>query len=178
MHVAANASVEQDASEISSVAFRQVMGSFPTGVTIITTRTLDGCPVGLTANAVSSVSMTPPQLLICLGREKFTAKAILDHQAFAVNFLARNQEAVAQRFASSITDKFAGLDHDSGFKGVPIINGALAVAECEVQRIVEAGDHLIIVGLVRKGTASDVDPLMFFRKQYAGWPGNQDNGEA
>lgn len=174
IHVAANTTVEEAAAEISSAAFRQVMGSFPTGVTIITTRSSDGAPVGLTANAVSSVSLTPPQLLICLGREKFTAKAILAHEAFAVNFLARTQENVAQRFASSHPDKFSDLAYSNGFKDVPVISGALAVAECEVQRIVEAGDHLIIVGLVRKGVASELDPLMFFRKEYAGWPTQQD----
>jgi flavin reductase (DIM6/NTAB) family NADH-FMN oxidoreductase RutF len=174
INVAGNASMKDTASEISTSAFRQVMGSFPTGVTIITTRTEDGAPVGLTANAVSSVSLTPPQLLICLGREKFTAKAIQAHQAFAVNFLARSQEHVAQRFASSHPDKFSEIEYSNGFKDLPVISGALAVAECEVQRTVEAGDHLIIVGLVRKGVASDLDPLMFFRKEYAGWPGQQD----
>lgn len=168
MHVTGNPPPQD---EVSTSAFREVMGSFPTGVTVITTVAPDGTPIGLTANAVSSVSLTPPQLLICLGREKFTSKAILGHNAFAVNFLARAQEDVAQRFASSHPDKFSGLEFSRGFKDIPVLDGALAVAECEVQRTVEAGDHLIIVGLVRRGIASGGDPLMFFRKEYAGWPG-------
>jgi flavin reductase (DIM6/NTAB) family NADH-FMN oxidoreductase RutF len=157
--------------EVSSAAFREVMGSFPTGVTVITTLADDGTPIGLTANAVSSVSLNPPQLLICLGREKYTAKAILSHQAFAVNFLARAQVDIAQRFASAVQDKFAGVEHAKGWKDIPVITGALAVAECEVQRTIDAGDHIIFVGLVRRGVASTGDPLMFFRKEYAGWPG-------
>lgn len=155
--------------EVSSVAFREVMGSFPTGVTVITTISAEGQPVGLTANAVSSVSLNPPQLLICLGRDKFTTKAILGCQAFAVNFLAREQVGIAQRFASAVPDKFSGVDHGFGWNDIPVIKGSLAVAECEVQRTIEAGDHIIFVGLVRNGTASAGDPLMFFRKEYAGW---------
>ena len=168
MHVSNGASLDETASEVSSAAFRDVMGSFPTGVTVITTIAPDGNPIGLTANAVSSVSLTPPQLLICLGRDKFTAQAILAHKAFAVNFLARAQENVAQIFASRHSDKFASVT----CKSVPVLAGALATAECEVQRVVEAGDHLIIIGLVRNGVASGGDPLMFFRKEYAGWAGH------
>lgn len=155
---------------LSSTSFREVMASFPTGVTVITTVGENGAPIGLTANAVSSVSLDPPQLLICIGKERFTAKAIHAHQAFAVNFLARAQLDLAQRFASPIADKFAGVTIKTGWKELPLIEGTLASAECEVQKTMDVGDHFIFVGLVRRGSAVPGDPLMFFRREYAGWP--------
>lgn len=163
---------------VSSAAFREIMGSFPTGVTVITARDAAGDPVGLTANAVSSVSLDPPQLLICLGRDRFTARTISDSGRFAVNFLGSDQQAVAERFASRLDDKFSGLAVAEGELGVPLIAGALAYAECHVMKTIETGDHLIFVGLVRRGEVGGGVPLMFFRRHYGEWPAtNQGNPE-
>jgi flavin reductase (DIM6/NTAB) family NADH-FMN oxidoreductase RutF len=156
---------------VSAAEFREIMASFPTGVTVVTTVSGDGAPVGLTANAVSSVSIAPPQLLICLGKDRFTAKAIETHRAFAVNFLDWRQYEIAQRFASSAPDKFADIEFRAGSRGLPLLTGALAHAECELERAVDAGDHLIFIGLVLRGEARAGDPLIFFRRSYASWSG-------
>ena len=158
---------------LSSTAFREIMGSFPTGVTIITARGTEGQRVGLTANAVSSVSLAPPQLLICLGRDRFTSQVITESGRFGVNFLDRGQQAVAERFASRMNDKFAGLAVREGSHGVPLIAGALAHAECSVVKTLEAGDHLVFIGLVTQGSARNGVPLMFFRRTYGEWPGGE-----
>ncbi|MBS7697205.1 MULTISPECIES: flavin reductase family protein [unclassified Chelatococcus] len=163
---------------VSSTAFREIMGSFPTGVTVITTRSAEGRPVGLTANAVSSVSLNPPQLLVCLGRDRFTAQVVAASKRFAVNFLDRSQQAIAERFASRADDKFAGLPIIEGELGLPLISGALAFAECRVVKTIETGDHLIFVGLVLRGEAEGGVPLMFFRRHYGEWPSRQQEPSA
>ena len=155
---------------VSSAAFREIMGSFPTGVTVITTLSAEGHPVGLTANAVSSVSLNPPQLLVCLGQDRFTAQAVAAQGRFAVNFLGHDQQAIAELFASRAADKFAGLAVTEGELGVPLIDGALAYAECQVMKMIETGDHRIFVGLVLRGEAGGGVPLMFFRRHYGEWP--------
>jgi flavin reductase (DIM6/NTAB) family NADH-FMN oxidoreductase RutF len=156
---------------VGSFTFRRIMSSFPTGVTVVTTRGSNGEPIGLTANAVSSVSLTPPQLLVCLGRERFTSAAMRSHGAFAINFLAHEQLWIAERFASRSDDKFAGITIAEGALSLPLIEGALATAECMVERQIEAGDHIIFIGSVRSGEAKDGKPLMFFQSEYGTWHG-------
>ena len=160
-------------SPVSTPAFREIMGSFPTGVTVITCLDAEGNPVGLTANAVSSVSLAPPQLLICIGRDRYTAKAIQSRGAFAVHFLNSGQQQMAQRFASPQSDKFAGLPIRSGLHGLPLLPDVLACAQCELRSMIDAGDHLVFIGLVLRGEARQGDPLMYFRRNYGSWSGLQ-----
>jgi flavin reductase (DIM6/NTAB) family NADH-FMN oxidoreductase RutF len=163
---------QQSDAPVSPLAFREIMGSFPTGVTVVTCVDIDGNPVGLTANAVSSVSIAPPQLLICIGKDRFTAKAIRAHGAFAVHFLDRNQQQIAQRFASPEPDKFANLNIRSGLRGLPLLPGVLACAQCALRSAIDAGDHLVFIGLVLHGEARHGDPLMYFRRSYGSWNGH------
>lgn len=158
------------AETVSSAEFREIMGSFPTGVTVVTTLDEEGKPIGLTASAVSSVSLSPPQLLICLGSERYTARSVAARGRFVVNFLGGDQQAVAERFARHADDKFAGLPVRTGEDGLPLIEGALAHAECVVTKAVPAGDHTVFVGLVVRGTAGAGSPLMYFRRHYGEWP--------
>lgn len=158
-------------SAVESGTFRRIMSSFPTGVTVVTTRAVDGDPVGLTANAVSSVSLAPPQLLVCLGESRHTAKLIRESGKFAVSFLSHAQRWIAERFASAEPDKFRDVAIEEGALGLPLIEGALATAECVLARQVEAGDHLIFVGSVCSGKAVEGRPLMFFQREYGTWPG-------
>ena len=160
---------------VASDTFRRIMSSFPTGVTVISTRGPEGEPIGLTANAVSSVSLEPPQLLVCLGRDKFTTQAIQTHGGFAVSFLSREQRWIAERFASLDPDKFAGVPILKSPRGLPVIEDALAYAECTVHKLIEAGDHVIVIGDVAAGEADDGNPLMFFQREYGAW--HRDQGE-
>jgi flavin reductase (DIM6/NTAB) family NADH-FMN oxidoreductase RutF len=146
---------------VAPQTFRSVMGSFPTGVTVITTISGSGDPVGMTVNAITSVSLDPPQLLICLAKSRYTAAAIQFLGKFAVNFLSDDQKDVASIFASNGDEKFSAVRTQ--------ISGSLAQAECEVIRIIESGDHLIFIGEVMSGTSHDGMPLVFFRRNYGAW---------
>lgn len=145
---------------------RRVMGHFATGVTIITTRDLDAKPYGLTANAVCSVSLTPPLLLICIDRRAESHPAFERARLFAVNVLSLGHEHLSRHFAISGGDKFIDVPHRSGATGAPILEGALAAIECRVVAAHEGGDHMIYVGEVEHLEATEGDPLVFFRGQY------------
>lgn len=149
--------------------FRSVMGSFPTGVTVITTLSETGTPVGMTVNAITSVSLEPPQLLICLARSRYTASAIRFSGKFAVNFLSDDQKNVASIFASNADEKFSTVRTHCGALGLPLIADSLALAECEVCKVVDSGDHLIFIGEVVSATSKDGMPLVFFRRNYGAW---------
>lgn len=152
--------------------FRKVMASFPTGLTVVTARDVDGSPVGFTANAVTSVSLEPPMLLVCLAHSLFTLGVIEETEMFAVNFLESSQAPLAKRFASRVPDKFAGVSYKTSDRGLPLLDGTLAYAECEVAELIEAGDHSIALGLMVDGDARDGKPLMYFQSQFAAWPSN------
>src|SRR5438477_11689336 len=118
------------ASEPSEL--RKVMGCFATGVTIITTRDQSGKPYGLTANAVTSLSLTPPLLLICVDRKAETYPHFFDSKPFVLNILAEDQEAISRRFATTGGDKFRGLEFELGRLGRPSLAGALGHVECRI----------------------------------------------
>jgi flavin reductase (DIM6/NTAB) family NADH-FMN oxidoreductase RutF len=151
--------------------FKQILGSFPSGVTVVTTTDVTGRPVGLTATAVASVSMDPPQLLVCIAEGKFTLQSIRYTSKFAVNILSGEQAGVSTRFASSMPGKFEDvLWHRAAESGMPIIDGSLAHAECEVEHIVQAGDHAIVIGRITHGEGRDGSPLLYHARRYATWP--------
>src|SRR6266478_1273090 len=134
---------------------RKVMGCFATGVTIITTRDQSGKPYGLTANAVTSLSLTPPLLLICVDRKAETYPHFFDSKTFVLNILAEDQEAISRRFATTGGDKFAGLEFRLGRLGTPILAGTLGHV-----------DHVIHVGEVEHAEAREGRPLLFFGGKY------------
>jgi flavin reductase (DIM6/NTAB) family NADH-FMN oxidoreductase RutF len=145
---------------------RRVMGCFATGVTIITTRDAGGQPYGLTANAVTSVSLTPPLLLICVDRKAETFPHFFDSKLFVLNILAENQEELSRRFATSGGDKFGGVAYRLGRFGTPILQGTLGHVECRIVETHEAGDHVIHLGEVEHAESGDGRPLIFFRGGY------------
>ncbi len=151
---------------IDQKQLRHVMGHFATGVTVITTRDLDGKPYGFTANAVCSVSLTPPLLLVCVDKGAESHPALERSRLFAVNVLALGHEETSRRFAVSGGDKFVDVPHRSGVTGAPILDGVLAVVECRVVAVHEGGDHTIYVGEVANLESAEGDPLLFFRGQY------------
>jgi flavin reductase (DIM6/NTAB) family NADH-FMN oxidoreductase RutF len=145
---------------------RRVMGLFATGVTVITTRDAEGQPYGLTANAVTSVSLVPPLLLICVDRKSETFPHFFDSKIFVLNILADGQEEISRRFATSGGDKFTGIPFRPGSSGTPVLDGTLGHIECRIVETHEAGDHVIHLGEVEHAETGAGQPLLFFRGRY------------
>lgn len=148
-------------------AFRQALGSFATGVTIITTQNDDGEPVGLTVNSFNSVSMDPPMVLWSLDNNAMSLPIFRHHKKWAVHVLSTDQAELSTRFAKRGEDKFADLELDEGIGGTPLLRGCSARFQCETAFEYEGGDHVIFVGEVRGFDTSDVAPLVFHGGRYA-----------
>jgi flavin reductase (DIM6/NTAB) family NADH-FMN oxidoreductase RutF len=149
-----------------SARFRQVLGHFPTGVTVITAAA-DSGPVGLAVGAFSSVSLDPPLVAFFPDKGSSSWPRIEASGSFCVNILAEDQEEVCRRFASKGDDKFAGLGWTPAGSGAPMLDGVLAWIDCDVDSVVEAGDHHCVFGRVRDlGVGRDGGPLLFFRGGY------------
>jgi 3-hydroxy-9,10-secoandrosta-1,3,5(10)-triene-9,17-dione monooxygenase reductase component len=148
-------------------AFRAALGSFATGVTVITTRAEDGTPVGLTANSFNSVSLDPPMVLWSLAKTSHSLPVFTASRHWAVHVLAADQEALSGRFARSGADKFSGLEVESGLGGVPLLGGCAARFQCRGSFQHEGGDHLIFVGEVVAFDQADRAPLVFHAGRYA-----------
>ncbi len=147
--------------------FRGVMGHFATGVTVITTHDGSGALFGLTANAVSSVSLEPPLVLCCIDKGAESYAAIARSRVFTVNILGHQQEVLSRKFAKSGGDKFAGVGYRQGKTGAPILNDVLAHLECEVRYDFDTGDHTIFVGEpIDMSMDQETDPLLYFRGGY------------
>jgi flavin reductase (DIM6/NTAB) family NADH-FMN oxidoreductase RutF len=158
------------AGSVSDEEFRRIIGAFPTGVTVVTARDARGSAVGLCANSVTSVSLDPPLLLVCLDRQTYTLQSIRASSCFVVNFLRGDQEDVARLFASREADKFSALPHTGGEVGAPVIDGCAAVAECVVHELIDAGDHVIVIGRVVAGQHRDGQPLLYFGRHFRPYP--------
>ncbi|TXC67575.1 flavin reductase family protein [Piscinibacter aquaticus] len=151
----------------SSLEFRAALGMFATGVTIVTARGPDGAPVGLTANSFNSVSLTPPLVLWSLSRRAGSMAAFSAGSHYAINILAADQHALAERFASKAVDRFAGVAWHEGTAGAPVIDGAVAVFECFNRSRYDEGDHVIFVGEVERcAHRAGAQPLIFHGGRY------------
>lgn len=128
--------------------FRDALGRFATGVTVVTTCAADGAPVGLTASSFNSVSLDPPLVLWSLGHRSSTMAAFSACTHYAVHVLSAAQVELAQRFATRGIDRFAGVNHTPGPHGVPLLAGALATFVCRNRSQHAEGDHTIFVGEV------------------------------
>ena len=146
--------------------FRQVMGRFATGVTIVTTHGADGTPYGLTASAVASISLDPPLVMISIDRKAESFPHFYASKVFAVNILSAEQEALSGAFAKSGGDKFAGVEYETNADGVPLLPGSLAQLECRIAASHEAGDHVIHLGEVERTSVADAEPLLYFSGGY------------
>ena len=146
---------------IDSQIQRKVMGRFATGVTVVTT----GGPMGmhaLTANAVTSLSLDPPLLLVAVGHKAQTREFIKANRCFAVNVLRLDQRELSERFARPGPKDFLGLDLTTDVTDAPIIADCLAYADCRLYDVLPGGDHEIFLGEVVGGAAFDGDPLLYF----------------
>lgn len=147
--------------------FRKALGSFATGVTIITTRGQDGEPLGLTVNSFNSVSLDPPLVLWSLANNSLNLEAFRDTKAWAVHVLAADQDALSGRFASRGEDKFADVDFEEGIDGVPLLTGCMARFQCRTASQYQGGDHTIFIGEVETYNRWDRPPLVFHGGRYA-----------
>jgi len=153
--------------------FFAIMSAFPTGVAIVTTLDEDGEPKGLTTNAICSVSADPPMLLVCVDRTSRTLAALRHARRFVVNFMSDGCADLCALFASKADDKFAAVAWEPGLGGVPcLVEQALAIAECRTEQELEAGDHLILTGVVEAGRPPDPErvPILYYRRTYGSTP--------
>lgn len=151
---------------ISQEEFRQTLRHFASGVTIVTTRDVDGRPTGLTASAFVSVSLDPPWVLVCVDRAANCHQALLGHGRFAINILTLEQEGLSKRFASQEDDKFDGVNYRRGRLDLPILDGSLAALECRTVHAYPGGDHTIFVGEVEAAHTEEGHPLLYYRGRY------------
>ena len=148
--------------------FRDTLGLFVTGVTIITTRDAEGAPVGITANSFNSVSLDPPLILWSVGRKALSLGAFCDAKHFAVHILRDDQAGLSQRFATSGSDKFQDLDLDPGIGNAPLLSDCAARLECSLFAKYPAGDHILFIAKVEHLTSDpNAMPLVYHGGRYA-----------
>ena len=152
---------------IDGNAFRQVLGHFATGVTVITAAGADG-PVGLAVNSFTSVSLEPPLVAFCAANSSSTWPTIQSAGHFCVNIVAEDQQDVCRLFATKGADRFTSVGwRSSTHSGAPILENVLAWIDCTIDAEHQAGDHVIVVGRVAEiGVERDGKPLVFYKGGY------------
>ncbi|PKO55122.1 MAG: flavin reductase [Betaproteobacteria bacterium HGW-Betaproteobacteria-21] len=146
--------------------FRNALGMFATGITVVTMRTPAGEPIGLTVNSFNSVSLDPPLIVWSLSND-LPSRALFEAcEYYAINVLSADQEAVSQRFASRLGDRFAGLGFDHGMGGAPLLHGCCARFECRNTNRHAGGDHTVFISEVVRFDRTPADPLVYFGGSY------------
>lgn len=152
--------------DVDDARFRELLGHFATGVTVVTAIAPGGHPVGMTVNSIASVSLHPPLVLMCIDREAEAHEIILSAREFVVNVLADGQEALSRRFADKHDDRFGGIGYHTSPRGLIVLDGVLAHLECRHYADYPGGDHTIILGEVAGGGTNSGRPLLFYRGGY------------
>jgi 3-hydroxy-9,10-secoandrosta-1,3,5(10)-triene-9,17-dione monooxygenase reductase component len=157
---------------IDATAYKHVMGSFPSGVTVITTLDDNGGIVGLTASAFSSLSMDPALVLFCPNYSSDSYPALIKSQRFAIHLLSAEQQGEAYAFARKGSDKAKGIEWSLSELGNPILRNATAIIECELWREYEGGDHAILVGAVKNLIVpeQEIAPMVYCRGKMGALP--------
>lgn len=155
----------------NEMLFKQALGNYPTGVTIVTTTEKDGTPVGLTVNSFASVSLDPLMVLWSIDHKVSSLETFTNQGRFAIHILAGNQQKECSTFASKNVDRFSTCNWELSDNGLPIIEGAFAVLECETHQAIVAGDHTILIGKVTNIRVSEEkDPMLYHRRQFGPIP--------
>src|SRR5262249_43440027 len=151
---------------VTSDQFRQVMGNFATGITVVTTRDKEGKPYGLTVNSFTSVSLNPVLVLVCLDLRLSGLQSFRDSKHFGVSILSEHQEDISRMFAKKDAERPEGV-YFEGKLGMPLIKNGISTMEGQVVKIYEGGDHLIFLGEVDNAELLQPDhPLLYFRGKY------------
>jgi 3-hydroxy-9,10-secoandrosta-1,3,5(10)-triene-9,17-dione monooxygenase reductase component len=157
-------------SSVDESRFRDVLGHFASGVTVVTA--VDTDPVGFTCQAFAALSLDPPMVLLAPAKSSTSWPRIARAGAFCVNVLASHQADLARSFSRSGTDKFAGVEWRPGeATGAPVLSGALAWAECALEQIFDSGDHELVTGSVLALGVGDGEPLLFYRGGFGTFSG-------
>lgn len=158
------------ASTVSAEEFKSFVGSFPTGVTVVTWKDGVAGPGGMTVNAFASISVNPPLVMVSLAEGSRAIEAVLRQGTFGVNILAGNGSRAALAFAKRDTAVCADFATVAGLLGNPLlVDDAVATADCEIEQSIVAGDHSIIIGRVRQAKHSGQEPLGYLRRHFAPW---------
>ena len=145
---------------------RQALGSFPTGVTVVSCLDKDNNPLGFTANSFTSVSLDPQLISICIDKESFNIDTFSITEHFSVSILSESQQSISTTFATPNEERFKDIDWRSEDTGSPIISNAVAWFDCKTEQVVDAGDHLILIGKIISFDSSPKTPLMYLRGNY------------
>ncbi len=151
---------------ITSHLFRRACGKFTTGVAVATVLGPDGTPHGLTVNSFTSVSCTPPLVLICIDHRSTVLPYLRRSRFYGINVLREEQVDISQRFAFRSEDRFDGLEWAGGETGVPLLEHAMASLECRLHQTHEAGDHAVLIGEVVSARVNEGKPLLYFGGAY------------
>ncbi len=164
---AARRAGEESGSEESARRFRDVLGRFCTGVTVVTSVS-EGRPVGMTCQSFSSVSLDPPLVLFCPAKTSRAWPLIQRAGHFCVNLLSHDQLELSDGFATKGADKFAGVSWRASATGAPLLDGVLGWVDCTIYAVHEAGDHYVVIGRVMDlGVEEAPHPLLFYQGRYA-----------
>jgi flavin reductase (DIM6/NTAB) family NADH-FMN oxidoreductase RutF len=154
--------------DLDPAEFRQLLGRFTTGVTVITMYLPDGRPAGMTANSLASVSLKPPLVSVCIDHTAELYASLLAASGFVINVLEASQESLSRRFAAKHLDRFDGVGFHASPGGHPVLDGVLAWMECTPHATFPGGDHTILVARILSGATTEGAPLVYFRGSYTG----------
>lgn len=157
-------------SQTDSREFRNALGQFPTGVTVVTTIDAEGNKIGMTANSFSSVSLDPMLVLWSVAKTCKAFTAFTESKQFAIHVLHADQKHISSQFASNCNDRFEGIEHSLGHGGVPVLSDYSAVFQCDTECLYEGGDHVILLGRVVAFDNRKLPPLVFHAGRYADLP--------
>jgi flavin reductase (DIM6/NTAB) family NADH-FMN oxidoreductase RutF len=157
---------------IEPAAFRSTLAQWASGVTVVTTQAED-VRIGLTVSSFSSVSLTPPLILVCIGKRSKSHQAYTESTGFAVNILTETQIELAKQFAGmipDIEDRFSGVETSTAKTGAPILPGVLAWLDCKTYQVVDAGDHSLLLGeVIAAHIEPDQAPLLYLNRRWGGF---------
>jgi flavin reductase (DIM6/NTAB) family NADH-FMN oxidoreductase RutF len=161
------ARVPVDLAPVDAGLYRRACAQFTTGITVVTVADSHGHPHGITMNSFSSVSLDPPLVLVSIDLRNAILGHFLSSPVFAINILAEHQERLSRRFSSPAENRFNEVDWHAAASGTPLLDGALAHLECAMVRTFETGDHVVLIGEVKRAAFSEgVKPLVYFNSSY------------
>lgn len=156
------------AAPVDSAAFREVLGAFASGITVVAALADDGRPAGLACQSFASLSLDPPLVLLCVGKGSSSWPKVRAAGRFGVSILAEEQRTVCEALGRRGEDKFAGIDWELSTHGAVRVTGALATVDCALEEVHEAGDHYLVTAQVLELAAREGgSPLLYYRSDYA-----------